>query len=395
MSTPAPAHAPATAAIPTLEAQRHAAQLAFVASATPLVVGSLADCPFDLHALQNLEVGDAAVEQRLDGGLTAWVYRLRAAGQRWTLKRARPEALVRNVDGQTSFLNEVQRRADLAQLKQQSGGERRWAGIVDTVFASFRDGVMLSPWIEGEHVDVWHERPLSQVLGLACELWLEGMFEWDLCRGNLLDDGQQLRLFDFGYMYRFDPLRHFSSAGHGRDVPLFHPAERFESRCFCAALLGIEQGRGPGSGQAAALAAFRLEKGLALDAYRRMRSQVAQRGASAEVLQWLDGITHRWAEALRGDGAALYMAENWRSHVLDLDDDLRGRTCTPMTLRRADWLLAALAEHGDALRAQQAFFWGDVGLDDAALKARYQSHRRAAEGFQLPRETAGSSPVGA
>jgi hypothetical protein len=363
----------------TLEAQRHAEQLDFVASGAPLVVGNLADFPLDLATLKDLQVGANGVEAMLDSGLTARVYCLIADGRRWTLKRARPEALVRNIDGQTSFLNEVQRRADLERLKRQPGGKERWTGIVDTVFASFRDGVILSPWIDGHHIDDWDERKLSQVLSLACGLWLEGLFEWDLCRGNLLDDGRQLRLFDFGYMYRFNPLQQLSSAGHGTDVSIFHPAERFESRCFCATLLDQEKSRG----RNAALSLFRLEKEIALEAYRDMRSRNAARGGSGQVQAWLDGIVRRWEQALVGDLASLYLAENWRSHVLDLDDDLRGQTCTPMTLRRADWLLAALNEHEGALRAQQAFFWGDEKRDAGELRDRYEQHRRAATRFQL------------
>ncbi len=55
--------------------------------------------------------------------------------------------------------------------------------------------------------------------------------EWDLCSGNLLVDRQeQLWLFDFGYMYPFDPLREFNS--NGLADPLFHFVERFETRFF-------------------------------------------------------------------------------------------------------------------------------------------------------------------
>ncbi|NVO06187.1 MAG: hypothetical protein HXX19_09795 [Rhodoferax sp.] len=369
----------------TLEARRQAEQLAFVASQAELEVGSLADFPMDATALQNLQASDPCVEAVIDSGLTARVLRLCVAGGRWTLKQARAEARVRNVDGQTSFLNEVQRRADLAQLQSGGAADPRWAGLVRTVYASFRKGVILSPWIEGRHIDHWDARQLRQVLELACALWLEGLFEWDLCRGNLLDDGHQVQWFDFGYMYRFDPLRQFSSAGNGSDVPLFHPAERFETRCLCAALLALEQSQGTH----AALALFRMEKEIALEVYTQLRTSLAARGGSARVLAWLDGITGRWAQALRGDLASLYLAENWRSHVLDLDDDLRGQSCTPLTLRRADWLLAALQQHEGALRAQQALFWGDEGRDAAALHAKYQDQRRAALHFQLG-EAAGS-----
>jgi hypothetical protein len=159
-----------------LEADRHAAQLAFVDSGAPLVVGSLAGFPLDLDALKALRPGAPAIERTIDSGLTAQVHRLRAGESLCTLKRAYPVSRVRNLDGQTSFLNEVQRRADLEVLKRAPGGERRWAGIVDTVFASYRDGILLSPWIVGEHVDHWDERRLSQLFELACDLWLEGLF---------------------------------------------------------------------------------------------------------------------------------------------------------------------------------------------------------------------------
>ena len=49
----------------------------------------------------------------LDDGLTARVYRVQLAGRDWALKVAR-RPVVQNPDGQTSFLNELQRRRDLA-----------------------------------------------------------------------------------------------------------------------------------------------------------------------------------------------------------------------------------------------------------------------------------------
>lgn len=361
---------------PTLESLRQARQLEFTAGDEPLVVGTPQGLPWPAASLAALKGDEPAVVQRIEGGLTARVFRLRGHGQDWTLKRARDQALVRNVDGQTSFLNEVQRRADLQALKAQPGGTERWAALVDTRYASFREGIILSPWIEGQHIEHWGERQLVQLLRTACALWCEGLFEWDLCPGNILDDGQQLRLFDFGYMYRFDPLRHFNSAGTGADEPLFHPAERFETRNYSGVLLNMAHA----DGQDAALAAFRLEKAIALEAYRRMRSEIATRGATPVVLGWLDHIIQRWASALQGSAESLYWAEGWRSHRLDLDDDLRGRTCTPMTLRRVDWLLDALQRQHPALLDAGAFFWGDEHkarsdlVDELALQ-REQARR--------------------
>lgn len=362
-----------------LDSQRQARQLAFVAGGENIEVGDARRLPWRVPALSQIQGDEAHVVQRLDAGLTAQVYRLRSAAGDWTLKRARTPALVRNVDGQTSFLNEVQRRADIENLKRLPGGQQRWSALVDTHYASFRDGIILSPWIAGDIVREWDERRIAQLLETACALWVEGLFEWDLCPGNILDDGAQIRLFDFGYMYRFDPRHQFNSAGNGRDQTLFHPAERFETRNFCAYLLRLAHAQG----EAAALQAFRGEKEIAIACYQRMRSAVAARGADQQVLSWLDGLLAQWTQALRTGGAEGYLIENWRSHVLDLHDDLSGQSCTPSTLLRVDWLLATLRDHFEALQASQAFFWGDIGLSRAALIAQYTAKREMAAGWQI------------
>lgn len=368
---PTPPHA-------TLDQARHAAQLAFEASGSDLVVGSLAGTPFTLAELQALQPDDPRVRQVFDGGLTAEVWRLEAGGQAWALKRRRAQARVHNLDGQTSFLNEVQRRADFQALKAQDPA--RWQPVADTRFAAYRAGLMLSPWIEGAPISGWDERRYGQLLRLATQLWLEGLFEWDYSPGNVLDDGRQLRLFDFGYCYRFDPLRQFNTAGTGLDNPRFHPAERIETRAVCAWLLEREHADGP----AAALAAFRVFKAQAAEVYADLLAQSRARGAGSAVLEWLAGIAAGWRQALVGDIGALYLAENWRSHALDLDDDLRGRSCTATTLRRADWLLATLREHAGALRAHNALFHGDEALDTPALLQRYAQRRAEALRWQLP-----------
>lgn len=369
-----------TPAPPSLEAQRQAAQLDWLASGAEIEIGSAAALPLPVGALAAVRGDEPWVRQVFDGGLTARVFRIDAGGRDWTLKKARAEARVRNVDGRTSFLNELQRRADLLRLKAERGGERRFAGVVDTQYASLRRGILLSPWIEGEPARDWDERALVQLFDLLVELHLAGLFEWDLCPGNILDDGRRVHLFDFGYMYRFDPRCHFNSAGDGRSEPMFHPAERFETRNLGATLLALEQG----PGQDAALALFRREKEVALPAYRRLARELAARGSDAEVVDRFAGIADAWAGALAGDMASLYLAENWRSHALDLEDDLRGGSCTPTTLARADWLLAALEWHFGDLRERGAFFGTDRERTRAELQAAYRSRRAMAERLQLP-----------
>lgn len=326
----------------TPEQQRHQSQLAFAASGAELEVGTLADCPLPIEQLLATNADSPWVRRHFAGGLTAEVYQIEAGGQLWTLKRARTPCKVANIDGQTSFLNEVQRRAEIQRLKARPGGAERFAALVDTQYASYRRGVLLSPWIAGEAVQEWDERRLLELFDCLHVLLLEGLFEWDLCPGNILDDGQ-IRLFDFGYLYRFDPLRAFNS--NGTAAPQFHGAERFETRCYYAHLLHLEQRQG----QTAARAALELEKRIALEAYQRLRHSLGRRGACGAVLAWLDGILGDWRQALRHGLDALYLREAWRSHWSDLDDDLRGQTCTALTLQRLDWLQGCLTEQAGEL----------------------------------------------
>jgi hypothetical protein len=324
----------------TPEQHRHAAQLAFVASGAELEIGTPDDCPFPLDQLVSTQGDEPYVRERFSAGLTAHVYRLHAGGQDWTLKRARAQCKVQNVDGQTSFLNEIQRRADLRELKRDPLLGERLSAIVDTRYASFRHGVLLSPWIEGTPIQAWDERQLVDLFDTLMALLLGGLFEWDLCPGNTLDDGQ-VRLFDFGYMYRFDPLREFNS--NGTSMPQFHAAERFETRQYFGHLLELEQ-----RGDQLALDAFALEKRIAIDAYQRLRAELASRGATSAVLDWLDGIIATWRHALVSGPEQLYLQEAWRSHWLDLHDDLSGQTCTPSTLARIGWLERTVRErHSD------------------------------------------------
>lgn len=358
-----------------LEQQRRRRQLDWVASGRDLVVGRAADCPLPPHALMGLDARHPAVRELHDSGLTAEVFRVHAGGRDWAVKRARSACKVQGVDGQTSFLNEVQRRAEMAALPALQR-----PGLSPTVYASLAQGLVVSPWIAGARVDDWDESGLRQLFDSGLALLRAGFFEWDFCPGNVLRDARQVWLFDYGYLYRFDPLRHFNSAGTGLSAPQHHLAERIESRHVFGWLLQLESRHGAD----AALRAFRMEKAVALDAYERLRSQLAADGATATVLQWLDGICGEWRAALAGPLSDLYLREGWRSHATDLDDDLKGQTCTPTTLARADWLLQALHLHHAALAAQGVWQGDEAALDRSERIALYTQRRQQAVAYQLP-----------
>jgi hypothetical protein len=356
-----------------LDAQRQQANLAFIASGAEFSFGNPAALPLPVATLQALHAGSPGVEAVLDGGLTAQVLRLSHAGQRWAIKRARAECRVRNDDGQTSFLNELQRHADVAALRAQGAA---LPGVMAPVYGSLRDGLVVSPWIAGRHPGVLDERQGRTLLQAACGLAELGLFEWDYSGGNLLDDGERVWLYDFGYCYRFDPLTQFNSAGDGRSHPRHHPVERIEGRHLFGALLDA-------GSDAEALPHFIAFKRLAVDAYEALAEWLAARGATQAVLAHYRGLAGRWREALARDPARLYLEAAWQAHASDLADDLHGRSCTPRTLRRAQWLQHAARDHVATLRSTGTLAAADAALSDAALLALYVDREAEAGRYQL------------
>lgn len=352
----------------TLDARRQQANLAFIASGAEFAFGKPAALPLPVAALQALTADSPGVEAVHDGGLTAQVLCLHHAGRRWAVKRARAECRVHNDDGRTSFLNELQRHAELAPLALP--------GISAPVYGSLRAGLVVSPWIDGRHPGVLDRRQAATLLHVACALAEHGFFEWDYSAGNLLDDGERIWLYDFGYCYRFDALTQFNTAGHGTEYPHHHPAERIEGRLLSGALLDT-------GSDADALAHHATFKREAVQAYHRLADRLAARGASATVTAHYRGLAAGWARRLAAHPAQLYLEDAWRAHVSDLDDDLRGRSCTPRTLRRAQWLQRVVREHGAALRETGALAPADAALDDAALLRRYRDRELEAARHQL------------
>jgi len=120
----------------TMATQRQRAQVAFLASGAQLEVGDPAALPLPLETLVGTTASCPHLVEAIESGLTANVFKVSAGGHTWTLKRKRDEILVRNVDGQTSFLNEVQRRRDFTDLMGRPGTAALLTHIVPTRYAS-------------------------------------------------------------------------------------------------------------------------------------------------------------------------------------------------------------------------------------------------------------------
>jgi len=360
------------------EQARRAAQLAFAESSENIVVGDEQQLPMPLTQLLSTTEISPWVRQCFEGGLTARVFRINAGGGDWTLKLARQPALVQNVDGQTSFLNEVQRRRDFQALKSDPHSAAAFTGIVPTVYADYRRGIILSPWIHGEPLSRYEDAVLEALFSQLVNIELHGLQEWDLCPGNILDDGRQCWLFDFGYCYPFDPLSEYNSCGTA--APLFHSIERFETRNLFGYLARREDWS-----EAQQLALFEREKRLAVAAYETKLQWLSDHNAAAHVLDWQRRILNIWRNGLASPQALgdLYLLEAYRSHLLDLHDDISGKSCTPTTLKRLGLVRAILEQHFWLLKARGGLFFGDEQRSQQELLARLDHDEELALRYQL------------
>lgn len=353
-------------------------QLEFLAAGDDIEIGDASLLPISLSEILELNEGSACVEKFFSGGLTARVFMLNIGGRRWNLKKKRAEILVKNVDGQTSFLNEIQRRRDFELLKKKDASA--FKGVVDTAYASLKHGIIFSPWIEGAPVKKYTHDIISNLFNTLYHIETAGLFEYDLCPGNLLLQGDgTVRLFDFGYMYPFSPLAEYNA--DGMELPLFHPVERFETRSFMQYLMDLEDEKG----RAAALEEYRVEKELAVEYYHRILGWLKSNGADQAIISWKSGIIELWEKGLKTATALenLYSLESLRSYTLDIHDDIGGRSCTPETLKKADRTVSAFESGNAVLSSLPALSWGDENLSRDELVHKYRELREKAREFQI------------
>ena len=72
-----------------------------------------------------------------------------------------------------------------------------------------------------------------------------------------------------------------------------------------------------------------------------------------------------------------------RSYVLDIHDDLMGKSCTPSTVRKVDKVLDMLETDYDFIKIQDGLLWDDKNLSQGDLIKKYQDIRRKVVTYQI------------
>lgn len=358
--------------------ERRRSQLDFLKSNQEIEVGEKEKLPMPLTEILKIDENSPYVEKEFKSGLTAYVYKLKINDKYYTLKRKREKILVLNDDGQTSFLNEVQRRRDFENLKKADSD--KFSGIVDTVYASLNHGIILSEWIEGDFITSFSVPVFESIYSTLFEVEKAGLFECDLSSPNLLiDENNQVHFFDFGYMYPYNPLVHYNSDGMKNSV--FHCAERLESRFLMQYLLELEDKKG----LSAVLDIFRLDKEVALCYYEKKLSWLEQNDADKSIINWQKNFIHLWQNGLKNadELQKVYELESFRSYILDVHDDLSGKSCTPATLQKAKKLIEKIKDNYLFFKENNGLFWGDEMLDKTQLIEKYTRWQKEAKSYQL------------
>lgn len=358
--------------------ERQVRQQSFEDSGDNLIVGDVSDCPIPLEELVNINENSEYVVSVFNTGLTAIVYRISIDGVDYTLKKRRDVSKVDNPDGRFSFLNEVQRRRDLVSYQHNSEAEYKFPYVVNTIYANYRLGIILSEWIEGTEITEVTDKLVSQLFETLRNFEYRGLFEWDLSSGNLLvDQDGNLKLFDFGYMYQFDPKSEHNS--NGLSDPIFNFCERFETRflsgwiiqnhiCLSDALTIYSLIKSEAIKQLGYKLKYLIENGSSELVIMKVREQIEQ---------------YKYAIASPNNLESLYRVEMFRSNVLDIEDDLEGKSCTPTTLDRIDQVMDTISSQYEALVESNSLFYQNEGKTKAELLESYREKRTLCLLYQL------------
>ncbi len=356
--------------------KRRKSQLDFLQSKQEIEVGKKSNLPLSIEEILKINSNSSCVEEVFSSGLTAIVYKININKRFYNLKKKRENILVKNVDGQTSFLNEVQRRKNFFDFK--STEPENFSHIVDTVYASLNNGFILSEWIEGEKISHFTEKNISDIFKTHLEIEKKGLFECDLSLGNLLlDKNNEVRFFDFGYMYPYNPLIHYNS--DGKELPIFHLCERLESRSLMQYLMDLE------NQPQQMMQTYETTKKLALETYLAKLHWLEKNNAAQDVIDWQKSFIKLWEFGLLSQSNLLnvYELESFRSYVLDVHDDISGKSCTPLTIKKIDKIIEKIKSNFTFLKSQNGLFWGDETLSFSDISNKYLKMREKVIEYQI------------
>jgi hypothetical protein len=210
---------------------------------------------------------------------------------------------------------------------------------------------------------------LKMLFGLLYELDINGFFEWDLCKGNILKSKNSFKLFDFGYMYKFDPLKELNNEGFTASG--FYPIERFETRSYLHVLRDMKQEE--------AFVRYRELKEETVNYYEKKIAFLKEKDAMEQVILFYVNMVEELNFILDKDDLVeqAFIKNIYRATRLDIEDDISGKSCSKYTIEKIDYIMVLVEEYFDIL---SGMFEGKT--KDAILEEN-EEHRRLAKLYFL------------
>jgi pentose-5-phosphate-3-epimerase len=108
-------------------------------------------------------------------------------------------------------------------------------------------------------------------------------------------------------------------------------------------------------------------------------------GAQTELIDQIEQLISTYQDAVRSEAKLkqLYQLEMFRSHVLDIEDDISGKSCTETTLKRIEIVQAQIAQNFKRLKLDGALFHGNANQTKQALIESYQHKLILAKSYQV------------
>lgn len=358
----------------TADERRREAGLHWLRSGEEVRVGDPRKLPLPFRELAQVTADHPAVRSCHEA-VTTDILCLALGDFRYTLKIWRRERPAEDIDGLLSFMTELlcRRRIEAARHDLESGTHSGMRYLVKSIFGSLNHRVLISPWIEGQTLaDLpfadWTDERLANVFAAHASLLRLGLFDWNPTANNVLCvEGHDVRLFDFGYCYPFNPLLEGNSNWEER--PYANLAERFETRCLFPTLLA----RGEDLTGDFALGLWRRAKAALAPRMRYHAESLYAMGAAHGMVLHHRALASEWEACLAdpAHGEATFLHELVRSLYLYVLRDLLQHSCNAFTLEAATALGRCLREHrrafvGDFLLPEMQ----GLSVDDVIILAQ-------------------------
>lgn len=102
-------------------------------------------------------------------------------------------------------------------------------------------------------------------------------------------------------------------------------------------------------------------------------------------MHYSESLRDQYLTALESDDALdnLFTLEMFRSNVLDIEDDLDGKSCTPTTIKRVNTVLEMVENFYPLLQKQGALFFDNKGKSKQELIESYKKKMNLVKQHQL------------